>query len=134
MASGLYENGVKALMGGDIDLINSTIAAVLVDSTEYTVDLANDVDISDVGEDAILKEATLTGKTLDGTTFRADSVTFASVTADNADAVVLFLDATTDAGTILIAYLDNAPEFPAAPSAEDVIINWDSGANGIFKL
>lgn len=133
MASGFYENGVNSIMSADVDLRNDDISALLIDTNSYTVDLNNHSDLTDITEAAILKEISLSGKTLEKTVFRANDITFESVTGNNADAVIIFKNAESDAECILIAYLDNAPEFPITPDGSDVIIKWDTGSNGIFK-
>ena len=121
-------------MGGDIDLENADISAMLIDVSTYTVDLASDADQTDIADAANLSEAVMTGKTIDGTTFRASDTTFQSVPAGTAAAVILFLDADTYAGSILIAYLDNAAQFPITTDGEDVVIQWDTGVYGIFQM
>lgn len=135
MASGMYDKGVAAIMGGDIDLINATVSAVLIKSGSYTPDLAVDTFQSDIPEAAQVAEVIMTGKTIDGRTFRADDVVFPSV-ATGADivGVVLLKDANTQAASRLICYLDNAAEFPITTDGTNITIVWDTGANGIFTL
>lgn len=124
-------------MGGDIDLLNDTISAMLV-TADYEVDLDADVSESDVPESAVRSVATLTAKSIDGTTFRADDLVFASVTplvaGEEINAVVLYLNVDTAEGSTLIAYLDNAPELPAVLDGENVTVAWDVGVNGVFRL
>ena len=135
MSSGLYKNGIREIQRGNIDLINATISGMLIDSSVYTADLDNDQSLAEIGEDNWLAEAELTNKSLDGTTFRADDLTFPSVeTGQTASAVVLFLDTDTLEESILIAYLDNAPEMPITTDGTDIILAWDSGADGIFAF
>lgn len=132
MASGMYENGVAALMGGDIDFLNDTISVVLV-SAAYDVDLETDVSQSDIPEAAQIAERQLQGKSIDGTTFTADSLTFPSVTGSTVVAVVILRDDGTQQGSRLIAYLDNAPGLPVTPDGTDITLNWDASL-GIVTL
>lgn len=138
MASGLYKTGRQAFLNGDIDLTNAVISGMLIDINEYTVDLDNHSSQTDVPDAAVWSLANLTGKTVDGDVFRADDLVFTSVegqeVGDEAGAVILFLNADTLATSILIAYLDNAPEFPIVLDGENVTVVWDTGANGIFRL
>jgi len=138
MASGLYKAARQAFLNGDIDLTNAVISGMLIDVNEYTVDLDNHSSQTDVPDAAVWSLANLTGKTVDGDVFRADDLVFTSVegqeVGDEAGAVILFLNADTLATSILIAYLDNAPEFPIVLDGENVTIVWDTGANGIFRL
>jgi hypothetical protein len=130
----MYENGVAAIMGGDIDLVNANIFAMLIDANIYTADLDNDLSEDDIPETAILTKAVMSGKTIDGTTFRATDTTFSSVTGDEASAVIVYLEMDTLAASTLIAYIDNAPQFPITPDGNDIQVIWDDGANGIFNF
>ena len=133
--AGLYELGVRDIMGAGVDLENASIYVMLVDTNSYTADLDSDNYYDDIPNAARIAEAVLVGKTLDGTTFRATDTTFVSVTTgQNVDAVVLFLNTDYEDTSTLIAYIDNAPEFPITTDGDDITIVWDTGANGIFKL
>ena len=135
MASGLYESGINAIMKGNIDLVNSSITAILINSSLYSVDLANDSNQDDIPDSAQIASASLTGKTVDGSKFTANDTVFSSVESDyDVDAVVLILDTDYEDTSTLIAYLDNAGEFPITPDGTNITIVWDTGANGIFKL
>ena len=135
MSSGLYELGVNAIMAANIDLENANISALLIDTSLYTADLDNHSTQDDIPEEAQVAEVTLTGKTLDVTVFRANDLTFPVVPiGDDVSAIVLFLDTDYADTSLLIAYLDNASEFPITPDGTDVVIVWDTGSNGIFKL
>lgn len=136
MASGMYENGVAEIMLGNVDLVNDPITALLIDTGFYTPDLSSDSVQSDIPEAARIAEVELTGNTIDGTVFRADDTTFNSVSSDydTAGAVVILKNTGTYNTSVLLAYIDNAPEFPITPDDSDIVIAWDTGANGIFKL
>ena len=116
-----------------IDFINEKVSAILIDTGAYPVDLVNDADLGDVPAEAVLSSVSLTGNTLDESTFRADSVTFPQVpTGKTAGAIVLAVNAETYSESTLIAYIDNAPEFPLDTDGSDIVVNWD--ANGIFSF
>lgn len=136
--AGFYTAGISAMMTGDIDLTNDTISAMLINLDEYTVDLDEHTSQDDVDDSAVWATATLTGKTVIDAVFRATDLVFQSVSGDEegdeAGAVILFLDRDTKAESTLIAYLDNAPEFPAELDGEDVTVVWDDGDDGIFRL
>lgn len=135
MSSSLYESGINAIMAGNIDLVNANISALLIDTAEYVVDLTNDSTQDDIADDAQIAEVALTGKTLDVSTFRASDLTFLSVASGSTvSALVLFLDTDYADTSTLIAYIDNAPEFPITTDGTNIVINWDDGVNGIFKL
>jgi hypothetical protein len=132
--AGMYENGVKDIMAGNTDLINDTISVLFIDTDKYTPDLVNDESQADIPTEAILAEITLTGKTLDGSTFRADDTTANAVSGDLLGAAIIIRNDGTESGSPLLAYIDNAPEFPITPDGGDLTLNWDTGSDGIFKL
>lgn len=131
--SAMYDHGVSQIMGGNIDLINDNITAILVDTTLYTADLINDEVQSDIPAAAVLSEKRLTGNTLDLSTFRADNTVFKSVQGNQVGAVVIIKDSNSYSTSPLLAYID-APEFPITPDGSDVTITWDTGPDGIFTL
>ena len=134
MASGMYISGVASMMSGDIDLLNDTISALLIDTDFYTPNLSTHTSQADIPEAAQIAELVLTGKTLDSTAFRADDAVFNSVVGSKVAAIVLIKDTEVYETSLLICFLDNAPEFPIVPDGTDITIKWDLGAEGIFKL
>lgn len=133
MASGFYISGITAMLRGDIDFINTSIAVMLVDSTKYTVDLDVHTDLSDIPPLANLGEVELTSKQVTLNVFTADSAVFPNVEGTNADAVVLFANADQEEDCTLISYIDNCPEFPLIPDGTNITINWDP-VGGIFDV
>jgi hypothetical protein len=144
--SAVYLSGKQGLQGGDIDLINDDISAVLVDLSVYTPSPGVDVSLADIPADALIAEALLTGKSLDAvedggvfySAFRADDTVFNSValseTAPEVSGVVLFKKAATYSGSILIFLEDEAPEYPITPDGTDITVQWSAGDNGIFRF
>jgi len=129
MASGMFKHGKAELMRGNIDLINDALSAVLVDLSLYAPDLDGDESQADIPEAARLAEVLLTGKSLDGTTLLANDAVFASVSSalNPAGGVVLLKDSGVYSTSTLIAYFDNAPEFPITPDDTDIIVAWTDG-------
>lgn len=133
--SGFFENGITAIGRGDIDLLNDNIHAILVDIDQYTVDLNTHSTLGDIPEDSILAEQVLTGKTLDGTTFRADNTTFPNVpSGPNVGALIIFRDSGVLTTSYLMTYFNDTSELPITPDGTDITVEWNTGVNGIFKL
>jgi len=132
--AGMYEKGVRAIMGGNVDLINDRISAVLIDTTIYTPNLSTDESQADIPAAAQIAEKTLTGNTLTDSTFRADDTTFPTVQGNQVGAVVILRDSGEYETSTLLCFLDNGTGFPITPNGEDITIRWDTGENGIFKL
>ena len=135
MASGLYAFGRESYLGGDLAWDTDDIRVLLIDATDYTVNLATDQDLVDIPAAAREEvSGSLTGKAItDGIADAAD-FTFTGATGDDCDALVYYLHTGTEATSILIAYVDNAAEFPITLNGGDVNVVHDTGANKIFKL
>lgn len=135
MANTLYDQGRQEFLTGDINWLSHDIKAILVDKGEYTPNFTNNKTLSDIPVGAIVGSAVLlTGKSATGGAADANDITFSSVTGPSIEAIILYKD-TGDAQTsTLIAHIDTATGLPITPNGGDIIINWDNGANKIFKL
>ena len=135
MANALYNTGRQAFLEGDIDWLDDTIKAVLVDTADYTPDLVNHDFLDDVSSAArVATSAALSGKSADNGVADAADVVFSSVSGDQAEALILYKDTGTETTSPLIAYLDSAAGLPVSPDGSDITVQWDNGANKIFKL
>lgn len=135
MANALYDTGRAAFLLGDIAWDTDNIKVILVDSADYTVDLATHDFLDDVAVGAI--EATsgnLSGKTTTAGVADADNVTFSAVTGDQCEALIIYKDTGVSSTSQLIAYIDTATGLPVTPNGGDITVTWDDGANKIFKL
>lgn len=137
MSNSLYDKGREAFAKGDINWKASggdTIKVVLIDTADYTVDLANHDFLDDVASGARVAFATLT--LLDPTdgVCDANDATFTSVTGDQSEALIIYKDTGTESTSPLIAYIDAATGLPVTPNGGDIGVTWDNGANKIFKL
>lgn len=134
MANALYDKGREAFLLGDIDWVADTIKVTLVDSADYTVDLAAHDFFNDVPSAARVATATLASKTATAGVADAADVTFTSVSGDQSEALVIWKDTGVESTSALIAYIDTATGLPVTPSGSNITVTWDNGANKIFKL
>ncbi len=135
MAKGLYDKGRDKFAIADIDWVNDTLRAVLVDTSLYTVDLVNDEYLSDVPLAARIVTVTLSGRSSAAGVVDADDTTFPNVAAGAAvGAVVIFKDIGIDNASPLAHYNDEASGLPITGDGDDVVVRWDNGADKIFKL
>lgn len=145
MANALYGLARQAFLEGDIDWADDDIKVLLIDSTDYTVSI--DVDqycnkdtIPDAARVTNGLSGNLASKTVTLGVADAADVTLNSVTGEQCEALVIFKDGgdggVSQSGTndLLIAYVDSATGLPITPSGTNIVIQWDSGANRIFKL
>lgn len=133
MANALYDKAREKFLKGLIDWTNDTIKAVLLDSSEYTVNLATDEFLDDIPQAARFSFSTpLSNKTTSSGIAGADTVTFDNVAGPSCEAVVLYVDTGDESTSSLIAYIDTAMGLPIIPNSSDIVVNWSNGR--IFKL
>lgn len=135
MSNALYDFGRNSFLNGDIDYTNDTIDLYLIDTNDYSVDLANHQYLSSVAAGARVADATLAGKSTAAGVADANDTVFSSVTGDQCEALILVKDTGNESTSILIGYIDQAAAgLPVTPNGGDITVTWDNGANKIFKL
>lgn len=135
MANALYDKARESFLKGEIAWGNDNIKAILVDSANYTPNLASDQFVSSIAAGA--KTATsgnFSGKTTTAGVADAGDITFLAVTGAQSEALVIFQDTGTASTSRLIAYIDTATGLPVTPNGGDITVSWDNGAYKIFKL
>jgi hypothetical protein len=147
MANALYGKGRNKFARGDINWLASggdTIRVMLVDLALYTLLIDTDEFFGDVPAGARkgnsggsnrtdMPQLTLVDPALG--VCDANDVTFSTVPAGNAlEYIVVFKDTGVDGTSPLIACIDTATGLPITPNGGDIQIQWDNGANKIFKL
>jgi hypothetical protein len=135
MASALYDSGRQKFLEGGLAWLTDTIKVLLIDTANYTVNLATHTSLADIPVGARVGTAqTLVSKTSAAGVADAADVTFTSLTGASIEAVVIYKDTGTESTSFLIAYIDTGTGIPFSPSGGNVTISWDNGANRIFKL
>jgi len=136
MANALYGLARQAFLDGDIDWSANDIRAVLVDTAAYAVSIDVDDFLADIpgGARIATLAAGFAGKTVTLGVADANDITFPLVAGATVEAVVIYVHTGADATARLIAYIDTATGLPVTPNGGDIIVQWDNGANKIFKL
>lgn len=137
MANALYDHGRENFLGGDIDWDADDIRLAFIDEADDSIDLANDEDLGDRVSAAIVAESgAFQSKTKTSGVADADDITVSTVTGDQFESIDIFKhDAGGDESVeLLICNIDTATGLPFTPSGGDIEVQWDSGANKIFKL
>ena len=133
MANRLYDLGRESFLKGEISWSGDNIKACLVDSASYTPDTAADQFLDDLSG-VVATSGNLASKTTtDGVADAAD-VTFSSVTGNQSEFIVVYQDTGTPSTSRLIALVDTATGLPVTPNGGDIVVQWDSASNKIFKL
>jgi hypothetical protein len=134
MANAIYPLYKQALLdaSADIDLNDGTVKVALVDTDDYTYSASDefydDVSAAVVGTPQTIANTTVTSGTLDG-----DDVTFPTVSGDQCEALVIYIDTGTPGTSRLVAYIDTGVTgLPATPNGGDISLTWN--VSGIFTL
>jgi len=143
MANSLYDFGRESFLSGGADWDTDTIKVTLIDTANYTVNLATHQYMNTNTVPASAKVAVssaLSGKTVTAGVADANDVTYSTVTGASVEAIIIWKDGggggTSASGTtdILLAYVDTATGLPVTPNGGDITVQWDSGSSRIFKL
>jgi hypothetical protein len=131
----LYDSAREAFLLGQIDWSTNTIRAVLVDTTKYTVSINGHAWLSDVSADArVATSAPFTSKTTTSGVANAAAAIFTSASGARCSALVIYRDTGTASTSRLIAYITSAAGLPVTPGGGAITVQFDTGANKIFKL
>jgi len=133
MANALYGKGRESFLKGDTDWNDGDIKFQFQDSGVYTLD----IDVHDFEDDLaapIATSANLSSKTTALGVADAADETCSTVAGAEFEYICLYEDSGTPATSPLICCIDTATGLPCTPNGGDIIVQWDSGANKIFKL
>lgn len=135
MANALYDFGREGFLDGSIDWDTDTIKVVLIDAADYAKNLATHDNLDDIpGAARVATSGALGSKTKTAGVADAADVTLSAVTGDQAEQIGGFKDSGVESSSRLIFNIDTATNLPVTPNGGDVVIQWDAGANKIFKL
>jgi len=134
MANALYDIGRNSFLLADIDWLVDAFDVVLVDTGAYTVDLVNHDFLDDVPAGARIATANLAGMSAASGVADATDTVFPTVTGVSVEAVLIIKDTGAAATSDLIVWIDTATGLPVTPNGGDITVQWDGGANKIFKL
>ena len=135
MANALYAKGREGFLDGSIDWDTNTISMIGMDHADDTPVPATDDNLDDllaagrVGSWTPLGTKTVTDGVAD-----AANITATAVTGDPFESLNIYKDTGVEATSRLIAYIDAATGLPCTPNSGDITVQWDDGANKIFKL
>lgn len=135
MANALYDFGRESFLAGNLDWDADTIELMFIDEGVDVPNLSTDQHHSDRTAGAIIATSgAFASKTTTGGVADAADVTVSAVTGAQFESVDIMQWTGTSATSILIANIDTATGLPCTPNGGDITVQWDSGANKIFKL
>ncbi len=133
MANALYDKGREKFLSGDIDWLVDDII-VLLCSSGYTRNLATDEFVSDIGANIVDTSGNLSGKSATAGVADAANETLPAVTGSQITQLVIAKDTGSPSTSPLIANINVGTNIPLTPNGGDITVQWDNGANKIFKL
>jgi len=138
MANGFYQYGMQAFAQGAVVWKasgGSNVRTALVDTADYTVDLATHNFMDDVAagsREETSSNMTLIDAAVDGIV-DANDVTFTGTSGDTCEGIIVYKFVTNDADSIPLFWWDSATGLPVTLGG-DVTVAWDSGTNKIAKI
>ena len=135
MANALFDFYREQCLVATVDLDDS-IVLVFVDHADDTPVVATDDFLDDILAAArVATSGAFASKTFTAGVFDAADITLSSVSGDQFESIVIYDDTpATEATKDLIAFIDTATGLPFTPSGGDITVQWDAGADRIFKL
>lgn len=137
MSNAIYPEWKDAIATGAANsaLNGGNVKVLLVDLADYTFDVAHEFLSSIPAAARVAISAALTGVTITAGVVDADDTTFSSVSGDQSEALIWFIDTGVEATSRLVVYLDSGyTNLPVTPSGGNIQVAWDNGANKVFKL
>ena len=137
MANAMYDLGRGHFLEGDIVYSADNIKLILYDENDDALNIATDEDLADILAAArVATSGNFTSKTSTNGVADAEDVTLSSVTGDEFESITVYKDSGVEGTSWLMVNLDTTSDssLPATPGGGDINVNWDNGANKIFKL
>ena len=135
MANALYDHGREGFLDGSIDYDTNDIKLVLIDEADDTPALDTDEDLADIVAGArVAVSGNFAGKTVAAGVADANNVTLSAVSGDVSESITIYADSGVEGTSRLICNIDTATGLPVTPNGGDITVQWDDGANKIFKL
>ena len=135
MANALYDHGRENFLLGNLDWDTNAVRLDFIDEDDDVTDLANDEDRADRVVAAIVDTSgDFAGKTGISGVADANDVTVSTVSGDEFESIDIYYWSGVDATSLYMCNIDTATGLPCTPNGGDIIVQWDDGADKIFKL
>lgn len=134
MANSLYNYARQSFLTGTMDWLTITAKVVLIDTTHYSFNATHQYYSTISGSAIVAGPVTITTPTAVDGAAGGDNVTFSSVSGATVRAIIVYEDTGTPSTSRLIAYIDTATGLPITPNGGDIILQWDTGVNLIFRV
>lgn len=134
MANGLRDAGREGFLGATVDWDADNIKLFLYDEGADAFNAADD-NLDDIVAGArIATSGNFAGKTKTAGVADANDVILTAVSGATVESIEIYKDSGVESTSTLIANIDTATGLVLTPNGGDVTVQWDEGANKIFKL
>lgn len=135
MTNALFGKGKEAILSAAINLPSDTIKAALIDTALWTPNMATDQFLSAASAAIVGTPVALTGKSVTLGVFDAADTTIVAVPGPTSlEAVLLYKDTGSAATSPLILFDDTGTNIPVTSNGGDILIQWNNGADKIFRF
>jgi len=135
MANTLFDAGREAFLAGNADWDADDIRMILIDAADDDPNTSVDDNLDDIAAGArVATSGAFTSKTTTAGVADAADVTFSSVSGDESEELLIYKHTGVETTSTLLVSIDTATGLPVTPNSGDITVQWDSGANKIFKL
>lgn len=139
MANSMYNFARETCAGSGLGWNAGDYRVALIDTGAYTFSASHKF-LTDVPAAAFIAPTNgtragtvLASKTSVDGACDADDVTFTTISGTSAEALIIFKWVTDATDSWLVVYIDTATGLPITPNGGNIIIQWDSGVNRIFR-
>lgn len=136
MPNAIYPKFKEALISGgaNTNLSTGDVRVILIDANDYTYSAAHEFLSSVPGAARVATLAAgVTGKSVTDGVFDCADFSWASVTGDQSEAILVFVHTGSDATARLVAYIDTGVSgLPVTPNGQN--IDFTVNASGLFAL
>ncbi len=135
MANAIYPKFKQAAMGGgaNVNLIAGDVKAILIDLADYTYAATHEFRTDIPGAAEVAVSGNMTTKAVTDGKFTCANFSWTSVTGDQSEAVIFFVDTGVAATSRLVAILDTGQTgLPITPNGGN--INFTADPAGVFAL
>jgi hypothetical protein len=129
----LYAKGREGFLDGTCDWDTHDIKFQFTDHAVHHPD-DDDDNLDDIVAAVIATSGNLASKTVTNGVADAADTTVATVSGNPFESIDIYKDSGVAGTSRLIAYIDTATGLPCTPNGGDITVQWDAGANKIFKL
>jgi hypothetical protein len=133
MANALFTAYKVNLIEADDDIIAGDVKLVFVDHADDTPAPTTDDFLDDIAAGArVATSGNFASKTATSGTFDAADVTVSTVTGDQFESIVIYIDSGAAATSALCVFIDTATGLPCTPNGGNITVAWH--ASGIYSL